>query len=518
MTTDEPSGKKEYSADIKKEETLDNGGKHFLCSCRFALIVISFFGTVNTYAQRVNMSVAIVCMTDTSNVTSNENCIQSISGTENNSYTCENETMSKQDDRFDWDKKTQGIILGSFFLGYVLSQIPGGWFAAKYGGKLLYGWSMFVCAIATLLTPLAARTSVGLLIVVRAIAGICQGVMNPCLHTLLSFWIPPLQRSTSVAFVYSGTQFGLMAALPLCGFLCVDGFDGGWPSIFYVLGCVGVVWFCIWMFVVSDTPVSHPRISESEKEYIIDTLKSELDINKKSSSTPWSKIFTSLPVWAIIITQTCAEWGAYSFLTNIPSYMNEVLKFDIQKAGFLGSLPYLGFCVVANISAGLADNLRKRGYVSTTIARKIFNSLGNILPAIFIVLMGTVTDDSVIAVTMLTLGLAMSGFQYGSGFMVNPVDIAPRYAGIILAISNTAGSLCGFFAPFAIGFITVDKTREQWKTVFYITAAVYTFGAIIFIMFGSGELQPWARDEKEDREIVVKDEKAKVEVKNVVGL
>ncbi|XP_053378553.1 sialin-like [Mercenaria mercenaria] len=499
-------------------ETLDKGGKRFLCSCRFAFIIVAFFGAMNAYAQRVNMSVAIVCMTDTSNVSSSENCIQSIAGVENNNYTCENETMSKQDDRFDWDKKTQGIILGSFFLGYVLSQIPGGWFAGKYGGKLLYGWSMFLCATATLLTPLAARTSVVLLIVMRAIAGICQGVMLPCLHTLLSFWIPPLQRSTSVGFVYSGTQLGVMAAFPLCGFLCVDGFDGGWPSIFYVLGSVGVIWFCTWMFVVSDTPVSHPRISESEKEYIIDRLKSELDINKKSSScTPWSTIFTSLPVWAIIVTNTCAEWGTTTFLTNIPSYMKDVLHFDIQKAGFLASLPYLGFWIVANISANFADFLMKRGYISTTTARKIFNSIGSILPALLIVLLGTVADDSVIAVTMLTFGLAMSGCMYGSGFVVNPVDIAPRYAGIILAISNTTGSFCSFFTPFVIGIITEDKTQEQWKTVFYITAAVYTFGAIIFVMFGSGELQHWARDEKEEREIVVMDEKAKVEVKKVVG-
>lgn len=35
---------------------------------------------------------------------------------------------------------------------------------------------------------------------------------------------------------YTGTQVGVMIAFPLCGVLCVEGFDGGWPSIFYVLG------------------------------------------------------------------------------------------------------------------------------------------------------------------------------------------------------------------------------------------------------------------------------------------
>ncbi|XP_053390549.1 sialin-like [Mercenaria mercenaria] len=185
--------------------------------------------------------------------------------------------------------------------------------------------------------------------------------------------------------------------------------------------------------------------------------------------------------------------------------MEDVLKFDSKKAGFLASLPYLGFWVVSNVSAHLADFLRKRGYISTTTARKVFNSIGNILPAIIIAIMGNVADDPGIAVAMLTLGMAMSGCQYGSGFIVNPVDIAPRYAGIIIGIASTSGAVAGFFGPLAIGFITVDKTKEQWKAVFYITAAIYTFGAIFYIIFASGELQDWARDEDNDQEINVSD-------------
>lgn len=501
MENRKESGQEETEAE--QTEKTSCFAESFWCSSRLALIIIGFFGFLNLYALRVDMSVAIVCMTrnDGSSANVNESRICNITDPQSNiTSDCDSVKVSELDDRFDWDKETQGLILGSFFLGYVTTQLPGGWLASKYGGKKLYGWSMFVCAVATLLTPLAARTSVVMLIVMRAIAGVCQGVVIPCMQTLLSYWIPPLQRSTAVGFVYAGTQVGVMIAFPLCGVLCVEGFDGGWPSIFYVLGCLSMVWFLAWMYIVHDSPVSHPRISKNERQYIVYTLKSELDISIKSSSTPWSKIFTSLPVWAIIVTHTCAEWGAYTFLTNIPSYMEDVLEFDIKKAGFLASLPYLGFWGVTNISAHLADFLRKRNYVTTTNARKIFNTIGNIVPAVFIVIMGNVAEEPSVAVTMLTIGVAMSGCQYGSGFIVNPVDIAPRYAGIILAISNTTGSLGGFFAPLAIGIITVDKTREQWRLVFYIAAAIYAFGAIFYAIFASGDLQSWAQDEKDTAE------------------
>jgi len=37
-----------------------------------------------------------------------------------------------------------------------------------------------------------------------------------------------------------------------------------------------------------------------------------------------------------------------------------------------------------------------------------------------------------------------------------------------------------------------ESTRTQWQKVFYISTAIYCFGAIVFVVFGSAELQDWA--------------------------
>jgi ACS family sodium-dependent inorganic phosphate cotransporter-like MFS transporter 5 len=78
------------------------------------------------------------------------------------------------------------------------------------------------------------------------------------------------------------------------------------------------------------------------------------------------------------------------------------------------------------------------------------------VPGALIIITGHLDGHPGLAVAMLTIGVAMSGCQYGSGFIVNPVDIAPRYAGIIFGISNTSGTLGGVLAPVAIGIITED--------------------------------------------------------------
>jgi len=45
---------------------------------------------------------------------------------------------------------------------------------------------------------------------------------------------------------------------------------------------------------------------------------------------PWKKIVTSIPVWAILIAHCCQNWGFYTLLTELPTYMKQILHFDIK--------------------------------------------------------------------------------------------------------------------------------------------------------------------------------------------
>lgn len=43
-----------------------------------------------------------------------------------------------------------------------------------------------------------------------------------------------------------------------------------------------------------------------------------------------------------------------------------------------------------------------------------------------------------------------------------------------------------------------QKDPNQWKVIFYMTASIYVLASVIFVIFGSGELQPW-NDEETDK-------------------
>lgn len=120
-----------------------------------------------------------------------------------------------------------------------MTQLLGGVWADRFGGKLVLGLGVVWWSIATAITPIAAQAGLPLLLATRMAMGIGEGVAMPAMNNLLSKWVPVQERSRSLAFVYSGMFIGSTIGLGLSPFL-VNSF--GWPSVFYLFGSLGVSW------------------------------------------------------------------------------------------------------------------------------------------------------------------------------------------------------------------------------------------------------------------------------------
>uniref|UniRef100_A0A8B9LWY6 Sialin n=1 Tax=Astyanax mexicanus TaxID=7994 RepID=A0A8B9LWY6_ASTMX len=439
-----------------------------LCSSRYGLALLSCYGFFVAYALRVNLSVAMVDMLNSSS--SNSGANDSVCPRHNSpARPKHNHTASV----YDWDSETQGWILGSFFYGYIITQIPGGYLARKYGAKWLLGFGILGTVIFTLLTPVAADMGAGYLIAVRVLEGIGEGVTFPAMHAMWASWAPPLERSRLLTISYAGAQLGTVVALPLSGQIC---FYLDWTYVFYIFGAVGLLWFVLWAFLVSSNPSSHRRISDTEKTYITSSLKNEL--SPTSDHIPWMSILTSVPLWAIVVAHFSYNWTFYTLLTLLPTYMNDILGFSIKQNGMLSALPYLGCWLLAMGGGQLADYLRETCFYRTVIVRKSFTIIGMVGPAVFLVAAGYTNCNYVLAVAFLTISSSLGGLS-ASGFNINHLDIAPSIQLICCKIINTV-------------FCTVVNTIAEWQTVFYISAGINLFGAVFYTVFGKGTVQPWA--------------------------
>lgn len=173
-----------------------------------------------------------------------------------------------------------------------------------------------------------------MLCVLRLVEGLCQGVIFPSTHTLLSKWAPVSERAQLATYCYSGSQFGTVVMLSTSGILASSFM--GWPSIFYISGLASGLWAILWLFFGSNSPADYKYISAEERDFIQSSLghndaEAADNEEKKHRKTPWGDIFTSLPFYSLAIVHSAHNWGFWTLLTEMPTYMKGVLKFDIKK-------------------------------------------------------------------------------------------------------------------------------------------------------------------------------------------
>lgn len=77
--------------------------------------------------------------------------------------------------RFNWNEQEKQLILGSFFWGYILTELPGGRLAELVGGHRVFGHSMLWASVLTLLTPFAANLGLTSMVILRAVLGFMLG-------------------------------------------------------------------------------------------------------------------------------------------------------------------------------------------------------------------------------------------------------------------------------------------------------------------------------------------------------
>merc|ERR1712038_1579243 len=335
----------------------------------------------------------------------------------------------------------------------------------------------------------------GAVICVRVLQGLVEGVTYPACHGIWRWWAPPLERSRLATLAFCGSYGGAVLGMPISGFLADK---VGWYAPYYAYGCAGLVWFCFWLWLAFESPAKHPSISPREQYYIEQSIGSaKTDSLPTIFNTPWGKVFTSMPVWAIIVANFARSWTFYLLLITQPKYFKEVFNMDLTEGSTLAALPHLVMTIIVPLGGQLADFLRRKKIMSTTNVRKVFNCGGFGGEAVFLLVVGYARTKG-LAIGALILAVGSSGFAI-SGFNVNHLDIAPRYASILMGISNGVGTFSGMICPITTEQITKDhssmeKIEAEWGRVFLIASSIHFMGVIFYVIFASGELQDWAVD------------------------
>lgn len=340
--------------------------------------------------------------------------------------------------------------------------MPAGQLARKFGGKIMILTGLTICSVLTVLTPLCAKWGDWKLVcALRVVEGLCQGVVFPSTHTILSKWAPPKERATLGTCAYSGNQFGTILMLATSGVIAASPI--GWPSIFYISGGIGCVWSVVYFFFGAGSPEESKSISAEEKKLIEMSHASEVsnapEVPKDQLPTPWLAFLTSPAFLVLIVAHSVHNWGFWTLLTEIPSYMKNILGKDIKSNALLSSLPYICMFAMSFVFSAISQQLNNRNCVSTVTSRKLFNSIGLWIPMVTLIGLAYVDpEQSELAVVLLCFTVGMNGATY-LGYNMNHIDLSPNFAGILMGITNCVANIMSIIAPLIVGFIVTDEVR-----------------------------------------------------------
>ncbi|XP_065208490.1 vesicular glutamate transporter 3-like [Planococcus citri] len=448
----------------KIPNTFVAGKPPLIFSKRFVVVILMFLSYVNEMIIRNNMNIAVIEMTSNKSIS------------EDNS----NITMPAE---FDWDPKLIGIIISTIPYGGFFSII-GGFMASKLGGSVTCSISMMICGILTMFHPLSVYHSLNALLICRFLTGIHICFYTVSAADVLSHWVPRPERSTLMAVAFNGVCVGQAIVNPICGFIA---HEWGWPMVFYVTGAISSVLSLILFFVVKNHPLQDKHISRKELSYILSGLD---HTSTKKINHPYKLILTSLPVWALYSAIFSSSWLVTVLLLCLPQFIKDMTQRNTKDVGLISSIPNFVSIFMSPIAGALLDYWKNNTKISTTRMHKI------IIGFVFLSQMGlfvasTFISNMSVLITFFTIIGTLWPFT-SLILQIILVSIAPNDTSIISGFLTFWFCFSTVVSRTAIGFMTVEHSREEWNETFILTSVVLLISTLVFAFYGSSEAQSWS--------------------------
>lgn len=345
-----------------------------------------------------------------------------------------------------------GLLLSSFFAGYALMQIPGGWLADRYGSRKILLTAIITWSIFTALT--GAAWSLTSILIIRFFFGIGEGGYMPAGSKLIAQTFPFRERGRAMSIVLSSGAFlGILTPIFATTMMATI----GWRVMFYIIGGIGIILAIIFLYYIKD-PAS--VVEEDKEELNIQPATSLVQLLKHPFV--WSLFIASFSVNAI-------NWGLLSWL---PTYLVNVRGLELLELGWIAAIPGLS-AIIGTFGAGyLLDKLPKgKEYIYGIISAAC---VGILLYLMFNA--GSVTEFMVYQTIIMIFGAFIIIFLPTNVLKTVPSQIVGSTMGFV----SFGGQLAGFVTPIAIGFI-VEASKGSFDAAFWLLIGFAILCTLSFI-------------------------------------
>jgi MFS transporter, ACS family, glucarate transporter len=362
-----------------------------------------------------------------------------------------------------------GWLDSAFLATYAFGQVPGGVAGDVLGPGAVLGlsvlcWSLTVAA-------LAWAAGFWLLFGTRAAFGLAQAGTYPAVSQVTRTWFPPTVRTSVQGAVTALGRLGAACAPPLVAALLMAGLGLSWRAALLATALPGLPLALAFWAAFRDGAARNVNAGR---------LRSARETTAAGDAPPAAAGRVALrlrgaagvSLAVLLVYAFCSTFADMLYVFWVPSYLVEGKGMTLRDMGWFAPLPLLGGAAGGVVGGALNDLLlRLTGRPRWVRSGVAF--AGKFLAAVLL-LASLAAPDGRWAMVLL-LGCKFFGDWSLSTQWGAITDMAGRGAGTVFGVVNTVGSLGGFAAGPALGWL---KQHHGWEGLFlgvgvaYLTAAV----------------------------------------------
>lgn len=374
-----------------------------------------------------------------------------------------------------------GIVLSAFSYAYIPMMIVWGLLTDRWGVRLVNSIALGLWSLVSILT--GTVSSLTGLMFARIGLGVGESATGQTNTRSITEWLPRSEQGAGMAVQNAGVLLG-PAISTLVGAWLVHVY--GWRSAFYIMGILGFIWLLVWL-VVYRSPENTKWLSKTERDFILKNREANEVTHETEIVQPMSmgSLLRSRSMWGLMLTQGCAVYTTYLFLTWLPSYLLDERHLKLLQVGILGALPFFVGAVVTALLGYLTDRLVRGKRLSRGVRR---------YPLVIIMILSAVilfepfSKGLVLAEILLIVSQSCAQAVIGINYaLASDLTIDRNSSARTFALQNVGGNVFGLLAPMITGFILQATNSYTWP--FVLAGILLISGSICALFLSRSPLQ-----------------------------
>lgn len=360
-----------------------------------------------------------------------------------------------------------GIGAGTFFIGYVLFEVPSNMALKKFGaplwlGRIMISWGLLSMAMLFVRTPATFY-------ILRFLIGVAEAGFFPGVIFYLTLWFPAARRTRMTAIFMTAIAVAGVVVGPVSGLILetLHDFGGlpGWQWLFIIEGAPAVLLGIITLRRLDAGPQAAKWLEPAERARLIQLVSQD---QPTSGHAPLSSVMTNGRVLALSLVYGCYGTSFFGFVFWLPTIIQNAGVASPLAIGILSTIPWLVGAVTMLTLAARASGLRN--VTPLLIVLALLSALGWAISPAALVNM---------PLAMLCCSLAMAGTMGSLPLFWNlpTAMFTGTAAAAAIALISALGNIPGFLSPYLVGWI--KTATGAFDIPMYLFAATMLLAAIV---------------------------------------